>query len=443
MQPLSRRHFLRNSRNAAVGLGLGAALPSLFLNRTKAATGENPSEFIRVGVVGCGGQGNSNINAIMKNVVAVCDVDLKHLDETKARVEKATNRPVKTYGDYRRLIESRELDAVLIATPDHWHVLPAVEACLAGKDVYCEKPMSLTIREGQVLVKAVRQNQRVFQNGSQQRSDQRFLKACEYIRNGRLGKIKRVLVGLPGVNYAQVAKPLTVPDSEPPPELNYDLWLGPAPFRPYNQHRVHYLFRFFWDYSGGQMTNWGAHHLDIAQWALGMDQSGPVEIEASAQFNAERLYEVPETFHITYKYATGAVVECNSGGNKYKMGCTFEGEKGTIYVNRGALTFDPESIEEEALRETDLRLYPELRGYPPRLSAHHVNWLECIKSRKDPICHAGVGHRSATVCHLGNIAVRTGKKITWDPEKEEVVGDAELGQWVDKPYRAPWKLPVI
>jgi predicted dehydrogenase len=183
------------------------------------------------------------------------------------------------------------------------------------------------------------------------------------------------------------------------------------------------------------MTNWGAHHLDIAQWGLGMDESGPVEIEATCRYNRARIYEVPETFHITYKYASGTVMECNSGENKYKMGTRFEGEKGVVYVNRGTVETEPEDILDTVLKETDQRLYVSRN--------HHQNWLECIKTRKLPICDVAIGHRSATVCHLGNIAVRTGKKIVWDPVKEEMVGDAELAKWAGKPYRAPWKLPEV
>jgi predicted dehydrogenase len=213
------------------------------------------------------------------------------------------------------------------------------------------------------------------------------------------------------------------------------MWLGPAPYRPYNKHRVHYYFRFFWDYSGGQMTNWGAHHLDITQWGLGMDESGPVEIEATCELDKQKRYEVPENFNITYRYANGTVVECNSGGNKFKMGARFEGEKGWIYVNRGALECGPEEILEEPLKDGDVRLYASKN--------HHQNWLDCIKSRKAPICDVAIGHRSATVCHLGNIAVRTGKKIQWDPAMQQIVGDAELAKWTTKAYRAPWKLPEV
>lgn len=449
----SRREFLRAAGKTSLGLGAGLALPNLFLNRTRAATGENPSNLIRVGFIGVGGQGMSNMRAMIKNAAAVCDVDTTHLAAAKAAVEKANGGECATFGDYRKMLEDKSIDAVCISTPDHWHTLPAIHACEAGKDVYCEKPLTLTIREGQVLASVAQRTNRIVQTGSQQRSDEKFLKAAEYVRNGRLGKIKRVLVGLTGVNYAERAKPLQVPDSEPPPELDYDFWLGPAPWRPYNKHRVHYLFRFFWDYSGGQMTNWGAHHLDIAQWALGMDESGPVEIQGEGRFNAAKLFETPEQFSITYKYANGVVVECRSprslvsellsdkaepareilNGKDEFTGCIFEGEKGLLYINRGVVRAWPDEIFESPLKDSDVRLYASKN--------HHQNWLECIKSRKQPICNAAVGHRSATVCHLGNISIRTGKKITWDPAKEQIVGDAELAKWVDKPYRAPWVLP--
>jgi predicted dehydrogenase len=245
--------------------------------------------------------------------------------------------------------------------------------------------------------------------------------------------VKTVKVGLSGVNYAERAKPLTVQDGEPPSELNYDMWLGPAPFRPYNKNRVHYLFRFFWDYAGGQMTNWGAHHLDIAQWGLGMDDSGPVEIVGSGIYNAEKLYETPQKFDVTYKYANGVVLESSCGTGKYKGGTLFEGEKGSIFVSRGNVESNPEEILEQPLDDKSVRLYAS--------DDHYKNWLDCIKSRKDPICSVEIGHRSSTVCHLGNIAIRSGKKINWDPKREEIVGDTELAKWVSRPYRAPWKLP--
>lgn len=429
---VSRRTFLRATGNLA--LGLGVVGPNIFLNRTKAASGQNPSEFIRVGFIGVANQGNVNLGGLMKNAVAVCDVDQTHLKTAQARVEKNNGRPCAVFSDYRRMLEDKSIDAVVISTPDHWHTLIAINACEADKDVYCEKPLTLTIAEGQALAKAVRRYKRVLQTGSQQRSEVKFRTGCEYVRNGRLGKIHTIKVGLPGVNWDKRGGP-AVPDSAPPPELNYDMWLGPAPARPYNKNRVHYLFRFFWDYSGGQMTNWGAHHLDIAQWGLGMDDSGPVEVEASnVVYHPQMLFETPQRFDVTYKYANGTTLLCSSGTGKYKGGTLFEGEKGSIFVARGNLESTPEEILEEPLDDKAERLYVS--------HSHYQNWLDCIKSRKDPICNVDVGHRSSTVCHLGTIAVRTGKKVVWDPVKQEIVGDAELAKWVSRPYRAPWKLPT-
>ena len=402
---ISRREFLRTASTASLGVGAGLALPNLFLNRARAQSGQNPSEFIQIGFIGMGGQGNSNLGALIKHAVAVCDVDSAHLARAKKRVEDTNKRTCAAFKDYRQMLENKDIDAVLIATPDHWHTLPAIHACEAGKDVYCEKPLTLTIGEGKTLVKMARRTKRVLQTGSQQRSDSKFLKAAEYIRNGRLGRIKRVIVGLAGVNYDERAKPPVLPDSEPPPELDYDFWLGPAPWRPYNKNRVHYLFRFFWDYSGGQMTNWGAHHLDIAQWGLGMDKSGPVEIEGKGEFDPEKRFETPIKFSITYRYANGVIVECRSPGAKVVdllpskkeqateilngkssfTGCIFEGEKGLLYINRGVIRVWPDEIFEQPIKDTDTRLYVS--------KEHHANWLDCIKSRKLPICDVAIGHR--------------------------------------------------
>jgi len=223
-----------------------------------------------------------------------------------------------------------------------------------------------------------------------------------------------------------------VPDGTPPPELDYDFWLGPAPKRPYNEKRVHYNFRFFWDYSGGQMTNWGAHHLDIAQWGLGRDDSGPISAEGMAKYHPEKLFEVPQSFTVTYKYADGVTLLCGCGEG-FRGGTTFEGDRGTIFVTRGKLEATPAALLGEPLGDKDVRLSVSRN--------HQANWLECIKSRALPICDVEIGHRSATVCHLGNLAIRTGRKLAWDPKKEQIIGDAEQAKMVGYAYRAPWRLP--
>jgi predicted dehydrogenase len=283
------------------------------------------------------------------------------------------------------------------------------------------------------MVDAARANKRIVQTGSQQRSAKEFRQACELVRNGALGKLKEVKVGLPGPNWVNRAK-MPVPDSTPPAALDYDRWLGPAPERPYNANRVHYLFRFFWDYSGGQQTNFGAHDLDIAQWGLGMDDSGPVSAEGTATFNRNNWFETPETAKQTFTYAHGVQVHCTLGGGN-PGGVTFVGDKGTIYVKRGSITVTLEGekvADPYKLPTGDVKLYVS--------NNHHANWLECVKSRKLPICDVEIGHRSATVCHLGNIAIRTGRKIAWDPKWETILNDREAAAMLTKAYRKPWKL---
>jgi predicted dehydrogenase len=433
MQRLPRREFLKQGTRFSLVTGGLLTFPSLFLNRTRAQTGESPSEFIRVGIIGTGGQGRSNMTArsMIKHVVAVCDVDTAHVAQAQKQLKEQAGLEAKGYDDYRRLLEDKSVDAVLIATPDHWHTLPAVQACQTGKDVYVEKPLTLSIQEGLVLVQAARHYQRIVQTGSQQRSwgDEKFRRACEYVRSGRIGELKTIRVGLPGVNWTNEPP---VSDGEPPKELNYDFWLGPAPHRPYNKHRVHYYFRFFWDYSGGQMTNWGAHHLDIAQWGLGMDESGPVEISARAEFDGQKRYEVPSWFEIAYRYASGVTILC---GQSHRIGTTFEGQDGIIYVDRGKLESTVKGAITDPLGQDEVRL--------PASKDHHQNWFDSIKSRKPPICDVAIGHRSATVCHLGNVAVQTGRKLKWDPAKQELVGDAVAVKQFAYQYRKPWTLPKI
>lgn len=425
----TRREFLTRSATFVAGTGLSCAIPGLFTaNEARAEEPTSPNEQIRIGCIGVGNQGRGNMGKHLKNVTAVCEVDSTRLGEARERVEKETKKSCAVYGDYRKLLEDKNVDAVVITTPDHWHALMTIDACAASKDVYCEKPLTLTIAEGQAMVRAARKYGRIVQTGSQQRSDDRFRLACELVRNGRLGKISTIKVGIPGVNFSGPG----IPDGNPPAELDYNFWLGPAPLKPYNEKHVHYNFRFFWDYSGGQITNFGAHHLDIAQWALGMDKSGPVSIEGKARFHKDGWYEVPEWFEVVYKYADGVTILC---GQDYKGGVTFEGEKGTLFVDRGKIVTNPAGIDKEPIdAKKDISLYVS--------KDHHRNWLDCIRSRKTPICDVEIGHRSATVCHLGNIAIRSGSPITWDPAKEEIVGNPEAAKLLSRPYRDPWKLPT-
>jgi predicted dehydrogenase len=401
----NRREFLRRVEGTGLLTAFPAIIPSSALGRDDTPP---PSERIRIGFIGVKNQGTSNLKALMKHAVAVCDVDKDVLGKAKKLAETGTGRTIAVHDDYRRLLDDKEIDAVVVTTPDHWHARITIDACAAGKDVYCEKPLTLTVAEGCAVVAAARRHDRVVQTGSQQRSDDKFRRACELVRSGRIGKVHTVRVGIPAVNFVGPA----VPDTAPPPELDYDFWLGPAPQRPYNPKRVHYNFRFFWDYSGGQLTNFGAHHLDIAQWGLGRDDSGPIAVEAKARYHKDGWFEVPEWCQVTYTYPDDVTVLC---GQAERGGVTFQGDKGTIFVTRGRIESNPPEILKEPLGAADVHL--------PVSKDHHGNWLDCIKSRQRPIADVAIGHRSATVCHLGN------------------VGDPEAAAMLRRPYRAPWQDP--
>jgi predicted dehydrogenase len=424
---LSRRDFLRTGSLAAAGLTL--TNDNLVAQQAELPR-QNALERIRIGHIGVRNQGRPNMRVHLRNTVAVCDVDRTQLGEARDEVLKANGDSCAAYGDYRRVLDDKNVDAVVVTTPDHWHALIAINACQAGKHVYCEKPLTLTIAEGRALVRAARRHRVVVQTGSQQRSDARFRQACELVRNGRLGRIETVRVGLPAVNFRGPA----VADSDPPANLDYDFWLGPAPRRPYNEKRVHYNFRFFWDYSGGQLTNFGAHHLDIVQWALGMDESGPTTIDGRARYHKQRWFEVPEWFELTYTYPNNIRVLCGQN-NGFRGGVLFEGTRGTLYVTRGRIESNPPELLKEPLGEKDVRLTVSAN--------HHANWLECVRAGRRPICDVEIGHRSATVCHLGAIALRSERPVRWDAAKEVILGDEQQAAMLQRPYRAPWRLPEI
>jgi predicted dehydrogenase len=423
----SRRSFLKET-------AFGGALLGLSARSHRAIFGaEPPSERVRVGMIGVGNQGGpkNNMKYFLHNIVALCDLDSTYLAEAGAFLQSQANLTATATDDYRRLLDAKDIDAVVVTVPDQWHALMTIEACQAGKDVYCEKPLTLVVNEGRPMIDAARKHGRVVQTGTMQRSGVEFKLAVDLVQKGIVGKVSAVNVTLPGPNWiARAGKP--VPDSAPPEGFDYNRWLGPAPYRPYNKNHVHYLFRFYWDYSGGQQTNFGAHHLDIAQWGLGMDNSGPLEIEATAKFDAEKRFEVPVESDITYRYADGITLLCTQGPDR-KTGTTFQGEKGWVHVNRGNLEASDEDILAQPLPADAQRLY---------VSKDHMdNWFECIKTRKLPICDVEIGHRSATVCHLGSLAMRLGRKLQWDPVKEEFAGDEKANAMRHYAYRKPWELP--
>jgi predicted dehydrogenase len=418
---ISRRYFLRGS---AVAAGAAFAFPSIVPSSVFGANA--PSERITIGCIGLGGKGTGNMKGFKGNpssqVVALCDVDAGHLEKARAIAEIDEGS---CYGDFRGLLAREDVDAVSVATPDHWHVPVSIAAVRAGKDVYCEKPLTLTILEGRALADEVKRYKRVFQTGSQQRSSDNFRRACELVRNGYIGEVQTVRVGIPGNN--KKCEPTWEP--EPVPEgFDYDLWLGPAPWEPYHTKRCHYEFRFILEYSGGQVTNWGAHHLDIAQWGLGMDNSGPVEIIGDGEFPKTGLFTTATKVHFEATYANGAKLICETGGSNTR----FEGTKGWVDVKRGGLETEPEALKAQVISPDEIHLYES--------KSHQGDFLGCVKSRKDPIATAEVGHRTSTLCHLGNIAMLLKRKLKWDPVKEEFVGDPEANRWLDRPKREPWTL---
>ena len=422
MNSSSRRSFLRKSSAAAVS---AFAAPLILPRRVFGA-----NERIAVGAIGVRNQGSGNVKRFLAadaDVVSICDVDSK-VAAAAAEIVTGKGPPPKVFADYRKMLDDSSIDAVVVTAPDHWHALMTIDACKAGKDVYCEKPLSLSIAEGRRMVLAARAQHRIVQTGSQQRSSSEFWRACMLVRNGLIGDVQEVLVGIPGPNH-----PGSIgPEEMVPPELDYQLWLGPAPLKPYHSKRVHYNFRFWWDYSGGQITNFGAHHLDIAQWGLGMDDSGPVSAEGSAEFNPQMLHEVTEKCRISYTYASGVRMILGQGQPDIAEGTTFIGTRGRVTVGRGTLTTEPAELAATNLDAAGLmQLY--------RSNDHTVNFLDCMRSRELPICDVEIGHRSATVCHLGNLAARLGRRVQWDPASETCVGDAEMQSMIDRPYRAPWK----
>jgi predicted dehydrogenase len=424
----TRRQFVQIA--AAGAVAAPAVVPrSIFGADDKPA----PAERLTLGFVGTGKMNRGHLGRFLGygdvQVLAVCEVDKTRREHAKKMVEEKygqdkTFKGCDAYNDHGELIARDDIDAVVIATPDHWHAAAIIEACKAKKDIYCEKPLTLTIHEAKLCIDAVRKYAVVFQTGSQQRSGREFRLACSFVRSGRIGKVERVTVGVGGPSAW-----CDLPEETMEPGLDWDRWLGPAPMRPYNSvlspRGVHDHFprwRSYREYSGGGMTDWGAHHFDIAQWGLGMDQSGPVEITPPEDPKA--------TGGVRYLYANG--VEMVHGG---PGGITFQGTDGEIFVTRGKLTSNPESIIKEPLGENEVHLQES--------PGHQRNWLDCIRSRKRPICDVEIGSRSVTVCHLGNLAYWYRRKLRWDPAKWQFVDDPEADTWRDRERRGAYQLPAV
>jgi len=426
-QHTTRRKFLKDTMRAALGLSV---VPSLFTGRASAGQQSLAvNDQINLGCIGTGGQGTHNMRAFLNNpearVVAVCDVDRSHRERAKRIVDEFYGSDdCDSYNDFREVNARSDIDGVVICTPDHWHTIPALDAARQGKDIYLEKPLTLTIDEGIILREVIHRTGRILQTGSQQRPDRAFRFACELVRNGYIGEVQKVEVVIPGNNRT------TGPTWErmPVPEgFDYDFWLGPAPWKPYTEQRCHYQFRFILDYSGGQVTNWGAHFLDIAQWGLGMDDSGPVEVFGDGEFPETGLFTTATLVDFTCFYESGVELTCKTGGT----GTNFIGTEGSVFVNRNRLETEPASLLETQIKPDELHLYVS--------TDHHQNFLDSMRTRRKPIAAVETGHRSATICHLGNIAMLTKRRLEWDPVAERFVNDEAANRMTGRPARAPWK----
>jgi predicted dehydrogenase len=423
---INRRDFLKSAVITSAALGFPTVVPSLVFGQNA------PGNRINMALIGMGLMMGGH-QAHMSNrgdvqVVAVCDVQRDRREKAKAAIERGyaqragggSYKGCEAYNEYERIMERQDIDAVVVVTPDHWHMPISVAAIRSGKDVYVQKPMSLTIREGRILSDTAKQYSAIVQVGSQQRSERAFRRACEIVRNGMIGKVHTIYAGL-----GEFPPPQTLPEEPIPDGFDYDRWLGPTPWYPFNKKRVEGNYgggwRCFWDYGSRKNGDWGAHHFDIIQWALGMDDSGPVEFIPKG-YEGERYQ--------THIYADGTKVLRD---HEIKMGhmIQFIGDKGEVLVSRGdRLDTTPAALKDTPPGPNDVRLYVS--------DQHEDNWVQCVKTRKPPICPAEIGHRTATICHLSGIAERLKRPIKWNPAKEEILGDPEASRWMDRPRRAPY-----
>ena len=443
---LNRREFFKQAGAGTVGAGV--ALSGVSALSSARILGAN--DRVRVGVVGTGRQGTDDLQDFARQpdaeIVAVCDVYEPNLQHGLA----ATEGKAQTCKDFRQILDRKDIDVVVVGTPDHWHALVAVEACKAGKDVYVEKPISCTVAEGKSMVEAARKYQRVVQVGTQQRSGVHFQEAVKLVQQGYVGKVSFVRTWNYSNDYPEgIGNP---PDSDPPAGLDWDAWLGPAPKKPFNSNRFGVgdrwsTFRYFWDYAGGMMTDWGIHLMDIVQWAMQVE--GPEVITAAGgKFYIQDNAETPDTLQVTYQYPHFVAVYEDRWDNANSMynkgyGIEFHGTDATMFVDRGGFEVFPETRKRPGKSPADRSPSMKMASANNDHFDHIRNFLDCVKSRQKPISDIEIGHRSTSTCLLGNVAYRSGRRVTWDVDKQEIKeGGSEAQQYLARHYRAPWVLTV-
>jgi predicted dehydrogenase len=448
---LNRRDFLQTSKRLAVGT-LGAAAWAFPHPAIRCVQGEpvSPHEKIGIALIGCGGMGHANLETFLRaaevEAIALADVDEEHLARTTQMVEtKRSVRPMSSV-DFRQLLDRKDVDAVIIGTPDHWHAIPFILACMAGKDVYCEKPISHNIREGRAMVNAARRYNRVSQIGTQQRSGEHFQRAVQLVQEGKLGRISLTRTwNFSNESPEGCGKPADEP--EPPPGVDYDRWLGPAPRRPFNRARFHGSFRWFFDYAAGMIGDWNVHLQDIIHWAMGVTAPRSV-YAAGGKFALDDIRDTPDTLLVTYEFesAQGPFLqfyEMRKGndrgiGGDPGHGMQFHGTDATLYLDRGGFELIPQGERTAAIKS----------GGSDQHWPHVQNFLSCVKSRQRCICDVETGHTSTVVCHLGNISYKLGRKIYWDASLEIIRDaqgnpDAEANMLLGREYRTGYELPTV
>jgi predicted dehydrogenase len=436
MQRLSRRQVLRRAAGTAAGvIGFPHIVGSSALGQGGHVA---PSERITMGCIGVGWQGGHNMRQFLGEkdcrIVAICDVDKNHLGSAVNAVNKKYgNEDCVAYGDFREVIARDDIDAVSLGLPDHWHAVPAIEAARSGKDIFGEKPLSHEFAEGRAMCDAVEKYGRIWQTGSWQRSQAHFRFACELVRNGRIGKVHTIEVGLPS-GHADFAGTKGQEDIVPPPAgLDFDMWIGPAPYTPYRRALLHKNWRWVLEYGGGQLMDWVGHHVDIAHWGMGFDRTGPFEIEGTGEYPADGLYDSPTKYRLEARYAGDVTMIIAGGHGGIRGGTKWIGDKGWVWVNRGnRVEAEPKSILDETIGPDEVHLY-----HSP---GHWRDFLDCIKSRKETITPCETAHRSATPGHLGRIAMWLGRKVRFNPETQEIIGDATAGRMLGRACRSPWHL---